>query len=85
MDSLTVYITSQGDMWDALCAKLCGSSNYMPLMFWKNRATLCADGELAIHKILLPAGVQIVVPSSEELDENIPAAYAEYLPPWSEV
>ena len=84
-NSDVIYITIQGDMWDAICTNLCGSASYMPLLLWKNRLILCDDGDLAINKILLPSGVRVIIPSTTELNDNISTAYSDYLPPWSNV
>ncbi|MGG1442168.1 tail protein X [Brevibacillus laterosporus] len=62
------YITSQGDMWDAISWNLLGSEYYMDLL-------IAANPE---HKemVIFPANIQLIIPDVDT--SQIP----EHLPPW---
>lgn len=63
------YTTIQGDMWDAIAARVMGSVSYTGELMWANRRYL--------GLYLFPSGVVLTVP-------EVPARRASELPPWKQ-
>lgn len=64
------YTTVQGDMWDAIAARECGSERYTDRLMNLNRQY--------IDYFFFPAGITLTLP---EVEPNID----DSLPPWKRV
>lgn len=62
-----LYITQQGDTWDLIALKECGSEKYMAILIEANPEHQ--------ETVIFSAGIQLVIP---EIDTPIPST----LPPW---
>ena len=65
-----IYTTVQGDMWDAIAARECGSEKYTDRLMWLNRQYLDC--------FTFPAGIVLTLPEEEQIVNTS-------LPPWKRV
>ncbi len=61
------YTTSQGDMWDAIAKKVCGSEYLMHYLMDANPEYIAT--------VIFPAGIVLTVP-------DLPTTSSVHLPPW---
>lgn len=67
---MSTYITKQGDTWDGVAYKACGSEHYTGALMKINARHL--------HYHIFPAGISLDLPASDTVT-------AAGLPPWKQV
>lgn len=61
----SIYITSQGDMWDKIAYEQMGSEDYM--------GDLIQCNYHLIDYVIFPAGIQVVIPKIDDTQIEIPS------------